>query len=94
MQTHSSVPTRCVADALGDLVPVREQYRSGKSALLASLAGSGASSRGIRSLLQKLGRHTDATLQALWQRAVFPTDFSLVAVGGYGRGRRHCVAGP
>ncbi|NQW79677.1 MAG: [protein-PII] uridylyltransferase [Polaromonas sp.] len=86
MQTHSSAPPRFVADALGDLVPVREQYRSGKSALLASLAVSGASSRGIRSLLQKLGRHTDATLQALWQRAAFPTDFSLVAVGGYGRG--------
>ncbi|MFT4992449.1 MAG: [protein-PII] uridylyltransferase, partial [Polaromonas sp.] len=71
---------------LGDLVQVREQYRSGKSALLASLAGSGASSRGIRSLLQKLARHTDATLQALWRRAALPADFSLVAVGGYGRG--------
>jgi len=86
MQTQPSSVAHSVADALGDLVQVRERYRSGKSALLASLAGSGASSRGIRSLLQKLGRHTDATLQTLWQRAAFPADFSLVAVGGYGRG--------
>jgi [protein-PII] uridylyltransferase len=86
MQTQPSWAAQAVADALGDLVLVRESYRSGKSALLASLAGSGASSRGIRSLLQKLGRHTDATLQTLWQRAALPADFSLVAVGGYGRG--------
>jgi [protein-PII] uridylyltransferase len=86
MQTHSPSPANFVVGALGDLVQVREQYRSGKSALLASLAGSGASSRGIRSLLQKLARHTDATLQTLWQRAAFPSDFTLVAVGGYGRG--------
>jgi len=86
MQTHNLAATSFVAGALGDLVQVREQYRSGKSALLASLAGSGASSRGIHSLLQKLGRHTDATLQTLWQRAAFPADFTLVAVGGYGRG--------
>jgi [protein-PII] uridylyltransferase len=75
-----------VAGALGDLVQVREQYRDGKTVLLASLADSGASSRGIHSLLKKLARHTDATLQALWLRADFPADFSLVAVGGYGRG--------
>jgi [protein-PII] uridylyltransferase len=74
-----------MAGTLGELVLVRDRYRNGKSALLASLAGSGASSRGIRSLLQKLGRHTDATLQTLWQRAALPSDFSLVAVGGYGR---------
>ncbi|MFB0899517.1 MAG: nucleotidyltransferase domain-containing protein, partial [Polaromonas sp.] len=86
MPTHSPATASFVAGALGDLVQVREQYRSGKSALLASLAGSGASSRGIRSLLQKLARHTDATLQALWRRAALPADFSLVAVGGYGRG--------
>jgi [protein-PII] uridylyltransferase len=71
---------------LGDLLLLRGQYRAGKTTLLASLADSGASSRGIRSLLKKLSRHTDATLQALWQRADFPADFSLVAVGGYGRG--------
>jgi [protein-PII] uridylyltransferase len=86
MQTQHSPSALSVAGTLGELVQVRDRYRNGKSALLASLAGSGASSRGIRSLLQKLGRHTDATLQTLWQRAALPTDFSLVAVGGYGRG--------
>jgi len=67
-------------------VQLREQYRAGKNALLVSLAGSGSSTRGIRSLLHKLARHTDATLRQLWLRADFPPDCALVAVGGYGRG--------
>ncbi|ABE44504.1 [protein-PII] uridylyltransferase [Polaromonas sp. JS666] len=71
---------------MSELVQVREQYRAGKTALLASLAGSGASSRGIHSLLQKLAKHTDATLQLLWQRAGFPATACLVAAGGFGRG--------
>ena len=66
--------------------PVREQYRAGKTALFASLAASGSSTRGIHSLLQKLARHTDATLLLLWQRADFPPDLCLLAVGGFGRG--------
>jgi len=78
--------TTTVAGSLGELAQVREQYRSGKTALLASLAQSGASSRGVRSMLQKLARHTDGTLQQLWLRAGFPADCTLVAVGGYGRG--------
>ncbi len=69
-----------------ELAQVREQYRAGKTALLASLAASGASSRGIHSLLQKLAKHTDATLRLLWQRAGFPASACLVAAGGYGRG--------
>lgn len=71
---------------MSELLQVREQYRTGKTALLASLAGSGASSRGIHSLLQKLAKHTDATLQLLWQRAGFPATACLVAAGGFGRG--------
>ena len=46
-----------------ELAPLREQYRAGKVALLVSLANSGASARGIRSLLHRLARHTDATLR-------------------------------
>ncbi len=69
-----------------ELAEVREQYRAGKTALFASLAGSGASARGIKNLLQKLARHTDATLHLLWHRAGFPLDACLVAAGGYGRG--------
>ncbi|HAL38689.1 MAG TPA: bifunctional uridylyltransferase/uridylyl-removing protein, partial [Polaromonas sp.] len=69
-----------------ELAQVREQYRAGKTALLASLGASGASYRGIHGLLKKLAKHTDATLQLLWQRAGFPAATCLVAVGGFGRG--------
>ncbi|MGQ2979473.1 MAG: [protein-PII] uridylyltransferase [Polaromonas sp.] len=76
----SAQPAQTEAAAL------REQYRSGKTALLASLAGSGSSTRGIHSLLRRLARHTDATLRQIWQRADFPVGCALVAVGGFGRG--------
>ena len=69
-----------------ELALAREQYRAGKNALFESLATSGASTRGIHSLLQKLARHTDATLQNLWALANFGPDACLVAAGGYGRG--------
>ena len=69
-----------------ELALAREQYRAGKNALFESLATSGASTRGIHGLLQKLARHTDATLQNLWALADFGPDACLVAVGGYGRG--------
>ena len=74
------------AHASADLAGLREKYRSGKTAIFKSLADSGASSRNVRSLLQKLARHTDATLQLLWQRADFPAESCLVATGGFGRG--------
>ncbi len=85
MNTLSLVASSTVADAAGELAHMRENYRAGKTALLASLTQCGPSSRGIRSLLQKLARHADTLLQELWQRAGFPTDCTLVAVGGYGR---------
>ena len=69
-----------------ELALARDQYRAGKTALFESLATSGASTRGIHGLLQKLARHTDATLQNLWALADFGPDACLVAVGGYGRG--------
>jgi [protein-PII] uridylyltransferase len=69
-----------------DLSELRAQYRAGKTSLLASLASSGASYRGIHGLLKKLAQHADTTLQLLWQRADFAATACLVAVGGYGRG--------
>ena len=69
-----------------ELALAREQYRAGKNALFESLATSGASTRAIRGALQKLSRHTDATLQKLWALADFAPDVCLVAAGGYGRG--------
>ncbi len=63
----------------------RLAYREGKAALLAQ-AGQGASTRGVRSLLQKLARHTDDTLRQLWRHSQLPDSCSLIAVGGYGRG--------
>ena len=74
-----------VAPAITELAQVREDYRAGKTALLASLASSGASTRGIHSRLQKLARHADVTLGVLWQMAGFPATACLVAVGGFGR---------
>ena len=68
------------------LALAREQYRIGKNALFESLATSGASARGIRGMLQKLARHTDATLHRLWALAEFPPEACLVAAGGFGRG--------
>ena len=69
-----------------ELALAREQYRAGKTALFKSLATSGASTRGIHSLLQKLAQHTDVTLHKLWLLADFAPDACLVAAGGYGRG--------
>ena len=71
---------------LPDLAFLRERYRAGKTALFSSLAESGASTRGIHALLQKLAALTDTTLQSLWQAGDFPATACLVAVGGFGRG--------
>ena len=69
-----------------EVAQAREQYRAGKNALFASLANSGAATRGIHGLLQKLARHADATLKLLWHTANFPATACLVAAGGFGRG--------
>ncbi len=69
-----------------DLQALREDYRTRKSELLASLQARGGSARGMRGLLQGLAREADLTLQTLWSAAALPAGFALVAVGGFGRG--------
>ena len=70
----------------GDFGALRQRYRDDKSALFSLLRDQGASTRGVRQALQQLSRLTDQTLRELWSRAGFGTGFSLIAVGGYGRG--------
>ena len=71
--------------ATAPLPALREGYQQDKAALLAKLQTSGASTRGIRSLLHRLSTLTDALLCRLWGRAQVPQAWALVAVGGYGR---------
>jgi [protein-PII] uridylyltransferase len=75
-----------MSDPKGDIGALRLHYRSEKSAILERLGVQGASSRGVRSALQRLTRLTDQTLRALWSHAGFGPSFTLMAVGGYGRG--------
>ena len=70
----------------GDIGALRQRYRDDKTALFALLRDQGASTRGVRQALQQLSRLTDQTLRELWNQAGFGTGFSLIAVGGYGRG--------
>ncbi|MBX3587485.1 MAG: [protein-PII] uridylyltransferase [Ramlibacter sp.] len=69
-----------------DFAALREEYRLKKSVLLQSVQSGGASTRGIRQLLQQLARLTDDTLRTLWTEAGFDPSLALVAVGGFGRG--------
>jgi [protein-PII] uridylyltransferase len=75
-----------LAPGVSDLGALRLQYRQDKAALLAQLGVEGSSTRGVRSALQRLAKLTDQTLRDLWTRSGLGPGFSLVAVGGYGRG--------
>jgi [protein-PII] uridylyltransferase len=64
---------------------LRQQHRERKAQILADLAATGASARGIRRSLLRLAQLADATLSELWQLAALPANAVLCAVGGYGR---------
>ncbi|WP_395685001.1 [protein-PII] uridylyltransferase [Caenimonas koreensis] len=74
------------ARAVPDLQQIRDDYRARKAALLSTMRSQGASTRGIRTLLQRLAREADVTLKTLWDAANLPADFALMGVGGFGRG--------
>ncbi len=65
---------------------VRARFQSGKSALLQHFLASRPSATAASKLLKLLSRLVDATLAPLWELATMPTQATLVAVGGYGRG--------
>lgn len=75
-----------MAEAAGDLGALRQRYRQDKTTLFTQLGEQGSSTRGVRRTLQQLARLTDDTLRQLWTNAGFGAGFSLLAVGGYGRG--------
>ncbi|WHZ11712.1 MAG: [Protein-PII] uridylyltransferase / [Protein-PII]-UMP uridylyl-removing enzyme [Burkholderiaceae bacterium] len=69
-----------------ELAALRDDFSRRKAELLQPLGAVGASTRGVHGVLQRLARQVDLLLSQLWQRAALPQDFTLAAVGGYGRG--------
>jgi [protein-PII] uridylyltransferase len=82
---HNPQDTSSVPPA-GTIPELRKQYREQKAALMTQLGQEGTSIRGMRRTLSKLALVTDQTLRLLWRRAGFKPNYSLLAVGGYGRG--------
>ena len=91
-----SHPQGCVPALLPlELAALKNQYRTGKNALLEPLQAPTSAPAGFKApssyhtihrLLQKLARHADTTLRLLWKNAALPSTAALVAVGGFGRG--------
>ncbi|MDO8767899.1 MAG: [protein-PII] uridylyltransferase [Burkholderiaceae bacterium] len=64
---------------------LKNSFRQQKNQLIDAMQASGPSTRSMGSLLLRLSQLADRTLQALWVMAEFPSDYALLAVGGYGR---------
>lgn len=69
----------------GPIDELRDNFRRSKGEIIAAMQDSGPSTRGMSKLLLRLSQLADKTLQDLWLLADFPTDYALLAVGGYGR---------
>jgi [protein-PII] uridylyltransferase len=67
------------------LAEIRDRYRADKEIALSNLAKTGISIRRVNGVLRQLAQLTDATLKTLWVQADLDQNFSLVAVGGFGR---------
>jgi [protein-PII] uridylyltransferase len=79
-------PAASPAVAGAEAAAIRDAYRSGKAALLATLQSEAGSTRAIKGLLQDFTALADEALKKLWARAGLPAGVALVAVGGFGRG--------
>src|SRR3954468_8373748 len=86
MSSDAAVIRHSPAQPVSFVIPLREQLKAQKEAVVASFLAPDTGPRAVRPLLRRLARHVDTALRRLWQDAGFPAGFALVAVGGYGRG--------
>ena len=68
------------------LLELRQALKSGKQQLIKAFGAARPTITAAHTLLRSLARHVDASVLSLWSLADLPAGFSLVAVGGYGRG--------
>ncbi|MEG0922894.1 MAG: [protein-PII] uridylyltransferase [Comamonas sp.] len=66
---------------------LRQHYQTQRSALFDAIMAGGSNTRGIQAQLRKLSNLADGLLLDLWRLAGLPDAISLVAVGGFGRGK-------
>ncbi|MCE4555361.1 [protein-PII] uridylyltransferase [Roseateles cellulosilyticus] len=71
---------------MATLADLRQQFKSGKQALIDGFLAERPTVASAQRLLRRLARHVDDTLRMLWGQAGMPDGSCLAAVGGYGRG--------
>ncbi|QNN55415.1 [protein-PII] uridylyltransferase [Diaphorobacter ruginosibacter] len=85
MSSHHNTLSAAAQEQTDDLAALRDQYKAAKAAAIATLLTPVSTTRGIRTLLNRLSQNTDHLLTRLWNRAGLSGTAALVAVGGYGR---------
>src|SRR6202007_1973825 len=73
-------PTAAPDPRRASVAELREQFRSGKAALLNHFAESRATAPAATALLRALAKHVDQTLADLWAHAGMPSQAALLAV--------------